>query len=154
MGVGAAAEFHRVAVELRGAAADLHDADGVAVFVAEELHHVLAGFHVGVGDFGPGDAGIFEDAFVDEAFDVGELRGRQHGAVEVEGELVGADEGAFLRGLVADDFVQGPVEQMRDGVVALDGVAAGAIHGQDERRAGHRQRRSRFRGSTRALACR
>ena len=41
--VGAAAEFHRVAVERFVAPADLDDADEVAVFVAEELHDVGRG---------------------------------------------------------------------------------------------------------------
>ena len=36
--------------------------------------------------------------------------------------LSGPDVGAFLRGILADDFVQRPVEQMRDGVVPLDGL--------------------------------
>ena len=38
--VRAAAEFHGVTVQLVGVAADLHHADDVAVFVAEELHDV------------------------------------------------------------------------------------------------------------------
>ena len=88
----AAAKFHRVAVELPGFAADLDDADGVAVFVAEKLHHVLAVLHVGVRDFRPGDAGVFEDAFIDELLDVGDLRGRERRAVEIEGQLVRPDE--------------------------------------------------------------
>ena len=50
--------------------------------------------------------------------------GRERGAVEIEGQFVRADEGALLRGFLADDFVQRPVEQVRDGVMALDGVAA------------------------------
>ncbi len=49
------------------------------------------------------------------------------GAGEVEGQLVRPDVTAFLRGVAADDFVQRPVEQMRDGVVALDRRAARAI---------------------------
>src|SRR6185436_6068827 len=73
-GVGAGAEFHRIAVE-RGAAvavdvpADLHDADGLAVFVAEDLHDVGAPAHFGVGHFDPRDAGIFHDALVHEPLD-------------------------------------------------------------------------------------
>ena len=56
-----------------------------------------------------------------------DLRGRERGAVEVEGQLVRADEGALLRGFLADDFVQRPVQQVRDGVVPLDGAAARAV---------------------------
>ena len=47
--VGAAAKLHRVAVEGAGAAADLHDAHRISVFVAEELHHVGAALDLGVG---------------------------------------------------------------------------------------------------------
>ena len=50
--------------------------------------------------------------------------GRERRAVEIEGQFVRADEGAFLRRFLAHHFVQGPMEQVRDGVVALDGVAA------------------------------
>ena len=41
-GVRAAAKLHRVAVQRGGLAADLHHAHHVAVFLAEELHDVLA----------------------------------------------------------------------------------------------------------------
>ena len=52
----------------------------------------FAVFHVGVGDFGPAHAGVFEDAFVDEFLNVGDLLRRERRAVEVEGQLVRADE--------------------------------------------------------------
>ena len=128
--VRAAAKLHRVAVQRCRPAADLHHAHAVAVFLAEELHDVRARLHVGVADLGPGHGGVFEDALVDEALDVGHLLRRERRAAEVEGELVGADVGALLRGVPADDLVQRPVQQMRDGVVALDGLAAGAVHGE------------------------
>ena len=115
-------------------AADLDDADGVAIFVAEELHHVLARFHVGVGNFRPRYAGVFEDAFVDEFLDVGDLLRRERCAVEIEGQFVRPDERTFLRSVLAHDLVQRPVQQMRDGVVALDGVPAGLVN--RERHAG------------------
>ena len=70
------------------------------------------------------DAGVFEDAFVDEFLDVGDLLRRERRAVEIEGQLVRPDEGTFLRRFLAHDFMQRPVQQMRDGVVALDGIAA------------------------------
>jgi hypothetical protein len=54
------------------------------------------------------------------------LRG-ERGAVEVEGEFVRRDAGAFLRGVLADDLVQSPVQDVRDGVVTLDGVSARRI---------------------------
>ena len=50
--------------------------------------------------------------------------------VEIEREFVRANERAFLRRLLADDFVQRPMEQMRDGVMALDGRAAFGIDGE------------------------
>ena len=126
--VRAAAKFHRITIQLPCAAADLDDADGVAVFVAEELHHVLAVLHVGVRDFRPRDAGVFEDAFVDELLDVGDLRGRERRAVEIEGQLVRPDERTFLRRLLARDFVQRPMQQMRDRVMPLDGVATSFVN--------------------------
>ena len=87
-GVGAGAEFHRVAVEF-SCSSDLDDAHGVAVFVAEELHDIRTATHFGVGDLGPGYAGIFEDAFVYQFLNVAHLLRSQGGAVEVEGEFFG-----------------------------------------------------------------
>ena len=110
-GVGTAAEFHGIPVQLPCPAADLDNADHVAVFVAEELHYVLARFDVRVGNFGPTDASVLDDAFVDELLDVGDLLRSERGAVEVEGQFVRADERAFLRGILAHDFVERPVEQ-------------------------------------------
>src|SRR6185503_9786795 len=123
-GVGAAAQFHRITVQRSRLAADLDDADGLAVFLTEELEDVLARLHVGVRDFGPTHAGVFDDALVDELLDVVHLRERERGAVEIKGQLLRTDIGTFLRSLLAHDFVQGPVEQVGDGVVELDGVPA------------------------------
>ena len=94
------------------------------------MQDVLARLHVGVGNFGPAHAGVFEDALVDEFLDVGDLVRRERAAVEVEGQLFRPDVGAFLRGVLAHDFVQRPVEQVRNGMVALDGVAARLVHGE------------------------
>ena len=88
LGVGAGAEFHRVAVEF-SCSSDLDDSHGVAVFVAEELHDVGKASHIGVGDFGPTHAGILEDAFVHQFLDVAHLLRGQGGAVKVEGEFFG-----------------------------------------------------------------
>ena len=98
--VRAAAKLHGITVQLRRVTADLNDANNVAVFLAEELHHVLAQFHVSVGNFRPRNAGVFDDALVDEFLDIGDLLRRQRGAAEVEGELFGADVGAFLDGVI------------------------------------------------------
>ena len=89
-GVGAGTEFHRVAVEI-SCSSDLDDAHGVSVFVAEELHDISLASHFGVGDLGPGYAGIFEDAFVHQIFNLAHLLRSQGGAVEVEGEFFGGD---------------------------------------------------------------
>ena len=126
--VRAAAKFHRIAVQLAPLAADLQHADGVAVFLAEKLHDVVALFHFGVRNFKPRDRRVFEDAFVDEFLDIGDLLRRERRAVEIEGQFVRADERAFLRSFLAHDFMQRPVQQMRDRMVALDGVAAGSIN--------------------------
>ena len=65
--------------------------------------------------------------FIDEFFDVGEVVRRQGGAVEIEGEFFRSDGGSFLGGLLADDFVEGPVEDVGGGVMPFDGSASGAI---------------------------
>ena len=120
--MGAAAEFHRVTVEGEGLAADLDDADEVAVFVAEELHDVLATFDVGVGDFLPRDGLRGGDGGVDFFFDDGDLSGREGGGSEVEAQAVGGDEGALLGGVGRDHFVESPVKKVGCGVVGLDGA--------------------------------
>ena len=85
--VRAGAEFHRPTVEGSGLAADLHDADGVAVFVAEELHDVGAALDGRVRDFAPGHGVVGEDALIDELLDIGQLARRERRAIEVEGQL-------------------------------------------------------------------
>ena len=116
-GVGAATEFHRVAVEGLGFATDLHDANEVAVFVAKELHDVLASFDVGMGDFFPRDRLGCRDGGVDFFLDGGELLGSEGRGGEVEAQAVGSDQRALLGGVLGDDFVQGPVEKVGGGVV-------------------------------------
>ena len=125
--MGAAAELHAPAVELVALAADLHDADEVAVLLAEEGHDAVVGLGFDVGHFAPGNRVVGDDALVHESLDVAELLRGERGAVEVEGELVLRDAGAFLRGVLADDFMQGPMQNVRDGVVALNGVTTRAI---------------------------
>ena len=70
---------------------------------------------------------------IDEAFDVADLGGGEGGAIEIEGEFVGADKRSLLGGFVGDDFVEGPVEKMGGGVVALDGISAGGIYAKIHR---------------------
>ena len=90
--VRAAAKFHRITVQLPCPTADLDDTDGVAVFVAEELPYVLARFHAGVGHFRPAYTGVFDNAFVDEFLDIGDLLWRERRRVEIESQFVRADE--------------------------------------------------------------
>ena len=129
-GVGATAEFHAPTIERMRFAADLHDADVLGVFFAKELHDSAVRLRLGVGHFGPGNDVVGHDALVDEFFDVGELRGGQSGAVEVKGELVRRDVAAFLRGVLAHDLVKCPMQDVRDGVVSLDGVTTRGIHAE------------------------
>ena len=97
--MGSSAEFHGEAVESFVAAADLDDADEVAVFVAEELHDVGAVLDVGVRDFDPGDEIVGFDGGVDLFFDGGDLLWSEGLGVEVESETVGRDAGALLGGV-------------------------------------------------------
>ena len=122
--VGAAAEFAAVT-------ASVHDAHGLAVFLAEEGEGAF-GFFVELGFVG-GDGGVFEDALVDETLDLTELGGSDGLEVgEIEAETVGGVERAGLADVRAEDFAQGPVEEVGRGVVAVDGAAAG--RGDGERR--------------------
>ena len=71
--MGATAEFLGGTVELVGMPADLHDADDVAIFVAEELHDVGAALDVGVFDLGPGNGETLLDGTIDHLFHLGDL---------------------------------------------------------------------------------
>ena len=120
--VGAATEFHGVTVEGERLAADLYDADEVAVFVAEELHDVFTAFDIGVRDFLPRDGLSCGDAGVDLFFDGRDLLRSEGGGGEVEAQTVRRDEGALLGGVGGDYFVEGPVKKVGCGVVGLDGT--------------------------------
>jgi hypothetical protein len=106
-------------------AADLDDADDVAVFVAEELHDVGAALDVGVFDFAPGNGVVGFDGGVDLFLHRGDLLGGDGGAVEVEAQAVFIDERTLLRGVCGDDLVQRPMEKVGGGVVGFDRAAAG-----------------------------
>lgn len=131
-GVGAAAEFHRDAVEGSFFAAHLDDADDVAVFVAEELADVLVVLDVGVGHFAAGDGKVRIDPCVDAFFDGAELVFGDGGAVEVEAEAFVGDEGALLGDVRADDFLKSLVQQVGGAVVGFDGAAAVGIDGEGD----------------------
>ncbi len=80
--------------------------------------HVFEGFDLGVGeDFAVDDVFDFLQFFVGDLGKVG----------EVEAETIRMNRGAGLLDVGAEDLAQGGVEQVRAGVVALDGVAARAI---------------------------
>ena len=108
-------------------AANLHDADLIAVFVAEKLHHFGTTAHIGVINLAPSNGCILEDFLVNQAFDSGDLLGSERRTAEIEGQFVRADIAAFLHRLTTHDLVQSPVEQMRDSVMTLDGSTACAI---------------------------
>ena len=91
--VRAAAKFHRITVQLAPLTADLQHADGVAVFLAEELHHVLALFHVGIRNFQSTlHRRILDDAFIDQFLDIGDLRRCERCTVKIECQFVRANE--------------------------------------------------------------
>ena len=125
--MGAAAEFHRVAVQRVAFAADLDDADDLAVFVAEELHDVLAVLDRGVRDLGPGNGHVLFDGAVDHFLHHGDLFCCERRAVEVEAQAVFIDGGALLGGVFGNGFVKRPVEQVGGGVVCFDRAAAGGV---------------------------
>ena len=128
----AAAEFLRVTVELVRLAADLHDADDIAVFVAKELHDVGAALDVGMFHFGPGNRIVGLDGGVDLFLHRRELRGRDSGAVEVEAQAVLIDRRALLRGILRDDFVERPVQQVGRSVMGFDRAATRGIDLEDD----------------------
>lgn len=102
------------------------------------MHDFCASADFIIRDFCPNYWRVFDDALIDEAFDVADLGGGEGGAIEIEGEFVGADKRSLLGGLLGDDLVEGPVEKMGGGVVALDGVSAGGIYAQINRSARNR----------------
>ena len=108
--MGAAAKFHRVAVERVGFTADLDDADELAVLVAEELHDVFAVLDRGVWDLGPGNDHALFDRAVDHFFHLGNLVGRECGAVEIEAQTVFVHRGPLLSCVGGNCLVERPVE--------------------------------------------
>ena len=107
--MGATTEFHRVAIQLLGLATNLHHADFIAVFVAEELLDIGTAFDAIMGHFDPADRLGGFDVSVDLGFDLIDLIGAECAGVEVEAQAVAADHRALLRGIAGDDFVQCPV---------------------------------------------
>src|SRR5438477_10020875 len=135
----AAAKLHRITIQFTGPAPDLNYSHLIAVFVAEELHDFFAPFYFSVRDLLPGHGRILEDALIDEFLNIAYLRGCKRGAAKIEGQLVRTDVGTFLCGFLANHFVERPMQRVRDGVVALDGVAARGIDRETDCRRGGRR---------------
>ena len=51
--VGPGTEFHRISIERMGGSADLNNAHGLAILVAEKLHDVRASTHVRIRHLDP-----------------------------------------------------------------------------------------------------
>ena len=125
------------AAQLAAVTADVDHADSCAILLAEKGEGALGlGVEVCLVAL---DLGVIEDAPVDDALDLLELRGGDGLEVrEVEAHAVGGVERAGLAHVGAEHAAQREVEQMRGGVVALDGAAVHHVHtgfhnGSDER---------------------
>src|SRR5689334_11175106 len=114
------AQFHGVTVQRCRLAANLHNANGVTVFVAEKLLDIRALLRVGVRNLGPGNGRILADLFVNESLHFLFLLWGQCGAAEIEGELLRTDVTAFLRCFARNFFVKSPMQKMRDSVMTLN----------------------------------
>ena len=86
-----------------------------------------------VGRFDPRDLRVLNNALIHELFHVANPPGRERLVIEVKGQLIRSDIRPFLRGMLAHRFVQCPVEQMSDSVVALDRTPSRPIHSQTNR---------------------
>ena len=137
--MGAAAELERVGVApgaeaAAGAGAHRHDADLVAVLLAEE--RAGAEIRGGVGGHDPGlYGGVLADVGVDLGLDGGELVGAHRLAMgEVEAQPVRGDQAAALGDVVAERAAQRLVQEVGRRVVGADRGAAVVIDGEPRRR--------------------
>jgi hypothetical protein len=123
----------RAAAELRGEAVHLDDADEVAVLLAEEHHRAeLAGLFERRGEVAYRLVlGDLEQALLLHAPDL--LLAHPPAVAVVEAEPVGPDVAAGLHDVLAELGPQGPVEDVRGGVVGLDLLPADPVY-----RGGHR----------------
>ena len=115
----------RPAAEFGGEVADLDDANPVAIFLSEQGHgfvfvdgdidgHVLDDF----------DLLVAEDFFVDQVFDVLQFFVGNAGEVrEVKAQMVGRDQRPRLLHVLAQNFAQPGLQQVRGRVVAHGGFA-------------------------------
>ena len=76
------------------------------------------------GNFRPRDAGVFEDAFVDELLDVGDLRGVSGALLKSNVNLSGPTNEPFCEASLLATSCNAQCKQMRDGVMPLDRIAA------------------------------
>ena len=117
------------AAELAAVTADIDDADELAVFVAEEREGSF-GFLVELSLVGF-DLGVVDDLGVDELLDLEELGVRDGFEVrEIEAHAVGGLRGAGLADVGAEDFAERPMDQVRGGVMTVDGAAADHVHAE------------------------
>ena len=124
----------RAAAEFGGEIADLDDADLVAVLFAEQRHGVVfVDGHVDGHVFDDFDLFVAQDFFVDEVFDVLQFFVRDRGEVgEVEAQMIRRDQRSRLLDVLAENFAQAGVQQVRRGVIAHGGQAdVGVDHGVD-----------------------
>src|SRR5262249_56460196 len=68
--VGAAAKFHRIAIQFLRIAADLENPDSVAVFLAKELLDLLSLSRLLVWNFHPRNAFVLGDLVIHQPFDI------------------------------------------------------------------------------------
>ena len=102
----------------------------VPVLVAEEGDDVL-GF-LGKGDFVSFEVVVEQEFFVGNAFNLGQLLGFDPFEMrKVKAQAVGFYKRAGLADMIAQNFTQGPMQDMRCGVVALDGLSSLQINVED-----------------------
>ena len=125
--MGAAAKFG-------GEIADLDHANFVAILLAEQRHGLV--FVDGdidrdiLDDF---DLLVAQNFFVDQVFDVLQFFVRDGGEVrEVKAQMIGRHQRSRLLHMLAQNFAQPGLQQVRGGVVAHGGLAdVGVDHGID-----------------------
>ncbi len=132
----------RAAAEFLGVAADVDQADELAVLVAEEGERVVG--LPGIFDLGRDDAGVVDDLLVDQLLDLAELRlGELFEVREIEAQAVRRLVRAELADVRAEDLAQRPVDQVRGGMVAGNRAPAVEV---DMEGSGHARRQAESRG--------
>ena len=129
-GVRAAAEFHRVAVQLRRLPPICTTRTMSPYLSPKNCMMSLRAFDFRIGQLRSRTRRAFSTirSFTSRSMSR-TCAGVSGGAVEIESELVGTDKRPLLRGVAAGHFVQRPVQQMGHGVVALDCGATSTVDG-------------------------